>query len=122
MPNVARSVEQRRQVVALLAGEGMSQRAIADAVGVNHATISRDQAANEAEQVLHNATPEPVDRHEQMRLDVTPESTTVVGRDGKQYPKPVNPNRNHAPRSTFSDKFYHALTKVQQGCNELQNL
>ena len=41
MPNVARSVDQRRQVVALLAGKGMSQRAIADAVGVSQKTVDR---------------------------------------------------------------------------------
>jgi hypothetical protein len=34
MPNVSRCVEQRRHVVAILAGDGMSQRAIADALGV----------------------------------------------------------------------------------------
>src|SRR5512143_3057840 len=55
MPNVSRSVEQRRELVALLSREGMSQRAIAEAVGVSNATVSRDQA--EAEQVLHDVTP-----------------------------------------------------------------
>jgi hypothetical protein len=82
MPNVARSVEQRRQVVALLAGEGMSQRAIADAVGVSNATVSRDQ------EVLHDVTPEAAD---EVLHDVTPEPATVTGRDGKSYPAKPKP-------------------------------
>lgn len=97
MPNVSRSVEQRRQVVALMTGEGMSQRSIAAAVGANHATISRDQAAIAAgRQVLHDATPEPgnpdaagtvVSDHRQARPDELPEENraVVTGRDGKAY-------------------------------------
>lgn len=98
MPNVSRSVEQRRQVVALMTGEGMSQRSIAAAVGVNHATISRDQAAIDAGQVLHDATPEPgntdatgtvVGDDRQATLgELTEENRAVVtGRDGKTYPR-----------------------------------
>jgi hypothetical protein len=45
------TTDTRRAVVELLTGEGMSQRAIAQAVGVNQATISRDQ------QVMHDASP-----------------------------------------------------------------
>lgn len=62
-------VDDRRQIVALLAGEGMSTRAIGDALGVSNATVSRDQ------QVLHDVTP-PV---------------TVTGRDGKAYPAKPKP-------------------------------
>jgi hypothetical protein len=88
MPNVARSVEQRRQVVALLAGEGMSQRAIADAVGVSNATISRDQ------EVLHDVTPTaPTDFADSAPV-TTPD--TVTGRDGKQYP--AKPKREPKPK------------------------
>jgi hypothetical protein len=61
MPNIARSVEQRRQVVALLSGEGMSQRSIADAVGVSQKTVDRDP-----DQVSHDDSPDaavPVTEH-----------------------------------------------------------
>lgn len=56
MPNVARSVEQRRTVVEILAGEGMSQRAIADAVGASQSTVRDDVA-----QVSGNYSPEPAE-------------------------------------------------------------
>jgi hypothetical protein len=41
--------EQRRELVGWLAGEGMSQRAIADAVGVSKKTVQNDQAAIEVD-------------------------------------------------------------------------
>ncbi|HWT49867.1 MAG TPA: helix-turn-helix domain-containing protein, partial [Mycobacterium sp.] len=75
-------VDTRRDLVALLAGEGMSQRAIADAVGVNHATVSRDQATIKAEQVLHDATPDA-----RPNTSVVDAITKITGRDGKTYPK-----------------------------------
>ena len=59
--------DDRREIVALLTGEGMSQRAIAEAVGVSNATVSRDQ-------VLQGVTPD-----------------TVTGLDGKEYARPVGP-------------------------------
>ena len=90
MPNVARSVEQRRKVVGLLAGEGMSNRAIADAVGVSHPTVIRDRAATEADEVVHDVPPEPlsqVDR-ERAAIEAAAERRSVTGRDGKTYPCP----------------------------------
>lgn len=112
MPNVARSVEQRREIVAMLAGEGMSNRAIADAVGVNEITVRRDK-----DEVRHNVAPdtedvapEPVHEWDEATLarlleldkriddadmaaygelqSVTDdeEPRTVTGRDGKSYP------------------------------------
>jgi hypothetical protein len=95
MPNVARSVEQRRQVVALLAGEGMSQRAIADAVGVSQKTVDRD-----LDQVSHDDSPcFPTDFADSAPV-TTPD--TVTGRDGKQYPakpkrKPAKPEPEPRP-------------------------
>jgi hypothetical protein len=84
MPNVARSVDERRQVVALLAGEGMSQRAIADAVGVSQKTVDRD-----LDQVSHNDSPcTPTDFADSAPV-TTPD--TVTGRDGKQYPAKPKP-------------------------------
>jgi HTH domain len=86
-------VDTRRDLVALLAGEGMSGRAIADAVGVSNATVSRDLDAIEAEQVLH---------------DVTPESpSTVIGRDGKTYP--AQPKPKPTPVNTMVADDLHRL-------------
>jgi hypothetical protein len=45
--------EERQQLVAMLAGEGMSTRAIAPIVGVNNATVQRDITG------VANATPAP---------------------------------------------------------------
>jgi hypothetical protein len=89
MPNVARSVEERRQVVGLLAGEGMSQRAIADAVGVSQKTVDRD-----LDQVSHDDSPcTPTDFGDSAPV-TTPD--TVTGRDGKQYP--AKPKREPKPK------------------------
>jgi hypothetical protein len=84
MPNIARSVEQRRQVVALLAGEGMSQRAIAEAVGVSQKTVDRD-----LDQVSHDDSPCPATDFADSAPVTTPD--TVTGRDGKQYPAKPKP-------------------------------
>jgi hypothetical protein len=66
MPNIARSVEQRRQVVALLTFElGMSQRPIGDMLGVSQKTVDRD-----LDHVSHDDSP---DRR-------------VISSDGKNQP------------------------------------
>jgi hypothetical protein len=85
MPNIARSVQQRRQVVGLLAGEGMSQRAIADAVGVSQKTVDRD-----LDQVSHDDSPcPPTDFADSAPVTALPD--TVTGRDGKSYPAKPKP-------------------------------
>jgi hypothetical protein len=61
----------RRDLVALLAGEGMSNRAIADAVGVNEITVRRDK-----DQVRHNVAPERVSVV--VREDTTPEPARQI--------------------------------------------
>jgi len=48
---MALDADSRRELVSTLTGAGMSQRAIAQAVGVNQATVSRDQ------KVMHDASP-----------------------------------------------------------------
>ena len=83
MPNVARSVEQRRQIVELLAGEGMSNRAIAEAVGVNEITVRRDK-----DEVRHDVAP--ADR-------VITDPMPVTGLDGKTY-KPKQPKPQPKPQ------------------------
>jgi phage N-6-adenine-methyltransferase len=62
----------RQELVALLAGEGMSTRAIATATGASKSTVSRDI------QVSHRGTPDAGD----------PAPAPVTGLDGKTYPKP----------------------------------
>lgn len=66
---VSRVVEQRRPIVAMLSQKGLSQRAIADIVGVSQKTVRRDQ-----DQVRHDASPD---------LD---EDRRTIARDGKSYP------------------------------------
>ena len=63
----------RQQVVEVLSREGMSQRAIAEALDVNQATISQDQ-----KQLMHDASVEDL-----------PE--TATGLDGKQRRRPAKP-------------------------------
>lgn len=53
LPNISRQVEQRRWVVEMLTEAGMSNRAIAQAVGVTEITVRRDR-----EQVRHDVAPE----------------------------------------------------------------
>lgn len=60
------NTESRREVVAFLAGEGMSQRAIADIAGVSQKTVDRD-----LDHVSHHDSPDAV----------------VTGLDGKSYPR-----------------------------------
>jgi hypothetical protein len=67
--------QQRRELVAYLSGEGMSQRAIADVVGASKGTVYDDLKAG-----AQNRAPEP-----------GPEASTVTGLDGKKYKrKPVD--------------------------------
>jgi hypothetical protein len=61
--------DDRRQIVALLAGEGMSNPAIGNALGVDQSTVYRDK------QGLQNANPAPA-------------PAVVTGLDNKQYRKP----------------------------------
>lgn len=87
--------QRRAEKVRQLAGEGMSQRAIAEAVGVDVATVNRDLKR----QVLQPATPDTEPESEpcpspssapsspESRPDPEPPPPPrVTGRDGKQYP------------------------------------
>jgi hypothetical protein len=93
MPNVARVVDQRRPLVALLADEGMSNRAIAAAVGVNEISVRRDMQSlrqDVAPGGVTDKTPGQTDRVEaaleRARQGAAP--ATVTGIDGKTYSKP----------------------------------
>jgi hypothetical protein len=134
MPNIARSVEQRRQVVAVLAGEGMSNRAIADAVGVNEITVRRDRG-----EVRHDVAPEiTVGDVEQATLAaqaaldqlspgdaqwvIEAATATVTGRDGKTYPaKPKpKPEPQPKPEPTQRDKDMAVLSGLKSTLAELR--
>ena len=98
------SSESLKAVVALMAGQGMSERVIADATGASKTTIHRD-----IEEVVHNGPPrsftvthaegpslrdaistEPRTRPTPVALQQDDESDapTVTGKDGKTYRKP----------------------------------
>jgi hypothetical protein len=109
MPNIARSVEQRRQVVALLAGEDMSNRAIADAVRVNEITVRRDKDA-----VRHDVAPADqvqVSHDDSPADQVITDPKPITGLDGKTYPakpkrKPPKPQREPPPEYVAARKAF----------------
>jgi transposase len=76
----------RRKIVALLSGEGMSQRAIASAVGVSKKTVQNDQA-----QVDTNYPPD-----------------NVIGLDGKTYQHKPTPTEAIIERLVELDKSIDA--------------
>lgn len=65
---------ERKSLVSLMSGKGMGQRAIADVVGVNQATVSRDIAEAEA-------------------AGDAPASTDTLGPDGKTYKREPKPKK-----------------------------
>ena len=91
---------QRRELVGWLAGEGMSQRAIAEVVGVGVATVNRDIGTP-----VPNGTPEPdtggLPQSESPEpcpdlQDMDPTPSPVTGLDGKTYAKPKRPKPTKA--------------------------
>jgi transposase-like protein len=144
--------DSRREVVALMSGEGMSQRAIAQAVGVNQATISRDQ------QVMHDASPAApmsaffTDADEEADcmamadltdagfekvlaaaraegdlsrhnvMDMVRSAQPVTGLDGKTYPRP-NPQPAQAPRRRpITVAFDLQISKVAKSVGSIERL
>jgi len=91
--------EERRVVVALLHGQGISNRAIAPTVGVDRQTVANDLAGGE------NSPPDGL----------------VTGQDGKRHP--AGKPRPAAPKpSNMLAKFYRHLSTLQQEALELQTL
>jgi len=96
------SGEARQAMVQLMAGEGMSVRAIVSATGASKSTVARHIG-----EVSHNGTPEP-------ELDVSHDGTpddnrasepaTVTGLDGKTYTKPKGDVDKAAPRRRSARK------------------
>lgn len=77
-------VPQRREVVSELADAGMSNRAIADAIGVGYGTVHRDRGPGDP-----NGSPG--------------EDRKVTGQDGKEYPRPQLPTPQPVPNVEIID-------------------
>jgi hypothetical protein len=100
--------EQRRELVSYLAGEGMSNRAIAQAVGADERTVRRDR-----EQVRHDAAPDRptitvdntvIDSATGEVIREAPSAPAVTGLDGKTYPAtPATPKTPR--RKPITDAF-----------------
>lgn len=125
--------EQRREMVGWLSDEGMSQRAIAETVGVSQMTVNGDLRAAVGEQ---NCSPEPavnplaevvdavVEKAHQQGDTSSANIATIVsdtfcrvragepkvtGIDGKQYGKQQAPRQR--PRRPITDEFRHEILK-----------
>lgn len=99
--------EQRREIVAEMRQAGMSSRAIASGIGVDHATVARD---------VHSA---PV-------ADATP-AAPVIGLDGKTYQPPaakpvVTPMRPRPQRDDAEVVLNRVLKSMQDAVREAQSL
>jgi predicted XRE-type DNA-binding protein len=115
--------DDRRAVVELLRGHGMSQRAIADAVGVGVGTVNHDLTAG-----VQNRTPAPERGVESVKLrerrawwerqtsQGDTEPTPITGLDGKTYrPKPPQPQANPKPRrKPITDEFNSAVNDLDR--------
>lgn len=107
--------DERREVVSMLAAEGMSTRAIAPIVGAAEATVRRDisGASNDA-----------------------PAPREITGRDGKTYtpkPKPpanvdaetgeiAEPTPRATPRRPLTDQFFDAAYELSKVVERIERL
>lgn len=117
---------ERRELVAVMADEGMSNRAIAQAVGVTEITVRRDR------QVRHDVAPEPVSlvaplvdaAHAEAAavIEASRQLPVITGIDGKTYtrpePKPPTPRR----RRPITDAFSEQVRKATQVARTLERL
>lgn len=99
------SIEQRRELVALMFGEGMSERAIAEVVGVSQKTVDRD-----LENMSRDDSPEP--------------GAQVIGLDGKSYTRKPKGERKRQPKAKQPlnvevSKAVAALTKNAETLSKL---
>jgi hypothetical protein len=109
---------ERREVVGMLAAEGMSTRAIAPIVGVTQRQVARD-----AEQVRHDVSPaaRSVDTSTGEITEMEPTPRVVTGLDGKTYTtKPALPA---APkRRPLTDAFLDATYELTKAVERLERL
>lgn len=129
--------DQRRDVVAWLAGEGMSTRAIAPIVGANFNTVARDLRG------VSNDTPAPSptiatgegvviaeQRHVELPpfdpatgevIEVSTPAPKVVGIDGKEYSRPQP--ANYTPRADALPKQYlAAIVELDKALEKIEKL
>ena len=108
----------RREAVALMAGEGMSLRAIGQATGVSKDTVARDLAVA-GDQVSHDETPDEVER-DVPRPSIP--SATVTGKDGKTYTR-RKPTTSQKPKpDPFPVAFEHKADDVHKAALKLAAL
>lgn len=103
---------ERREVVALLAGEGMSTRAIAPVVGADQATVVRDR------QVMQVASPGPGPA-----APIEPTTPALVtGLDGKTYTQPAAEATRTPPRRALTDQFFDAAYDMGKAVEKVHRL
>lgn len=127
------AAEVRRQLVAMLAAQGMSTRAIAPTVGVSQQQVSRDQ-------VTHHVSPGVDDNDDEQAgplgvvisddtaydlEDAAAEVATqraVTGLDGKTYTRPAPSAPRTAPRTPITDSFFNAAYDLNRRAETLHRL
>jgi hypothetical protein len=99
--------DERRKIVALLSGEGMSQRAIAAAVGVSQKTVDRDIG----EVVSHDDS-------------VESEPVATTGLNGKTYQRKPQPAPDSEPRRRppFTDRIADVRRDVDKLAQRIERL
>jgi len=125
---------ERREIVGLLAAEGMSTRAIAPIVGASKSAVDRDR------QVSRTGTPAP--RHVDtktgeitetagageaptragFREDTSPAPVPVTGLDGKTYTRPAAPGPSTPKRRPLTDAFLDATYDLTKAVERLARL
>lgn len=115
------SGESRQAMVQVLAGEGMSVRAIAAATGVSKSTVSNDLAA----QVSNHRTPESDSADSGVQpLDTSSEPpAAITGMDGKTYTKPKRkPRPTPEPEPETVERKVQIPTAYRDTLKELKPL
>ena len=112
-------VDERRQVVAALTGAGVEQQAIAQAVNVHHATISRDVAAvHDAHELPEDELPINGAAVHDARVIPTLTLRTHTG-DEVEYPEPrTQPtfNQTTGPGISWAKWSWNPVTGCLHGC------
>jgi hypothetical protein len=100
--------EERADVVRSLRASGLSIRAITAATGDSYGTVHRELSGDP------NGSPDDESLTPDLELPAT-----VTGRDGKNHAA----RRREVPkRDAFSNRFYHALSGLQDNALKLENL
>lgn len=104
----------RRELVGYLSGEGMSQRAIADAVGVSKNTVTSD-----LREVSQSGTPQYKYIHDDFGAPEWTPAPVTTGLDDKTYQrKPPTPPR----RGPITDEFRNEILKWHPRVERIRKL